>query len=358
MPTNFSIPTKVEFTLFNIKRCGLFLSWSKPPLALDISDLLQQIETWGISTKKPLVSTSVYSRDSNIQPAYLWGLEKDKVSGNYLIALWNEVENNKGAVSYVSGGKPVGSGAVAEAKAKQGDIPGFMSLFWVIPSKNIVVALNTEDHLSIGINQLRAYLHGFMMGFSEQVVRADPKNSKHIAFSLEKKPKTPKDERITDPSLKASIQLPILRLNGEIKFIKDNVTEVRKLIRKVRVKTHNKKSIWNNVKDSVDFLFHSMEPTDNREIKIEYPTTISATDVNYFLKAYTDNDMADSFDVTFVFKGNIPNKSLSGAKAVDTFSNLNMHYKSDNTPDLLKLLAELNSKFTGNVDSMLAKKSK
>jgi hypothetical protein len=61
-----------------------------------------------------------------------------------------------------------------------------------------------------------------------------------------------------------------LRLNGEIKFIKDNVTEVRKLIRKVRVKTHNKKSIWNNVKDSVDFLFHSMEPTDNREIKIEF----------------------------------------------------------------------------------------
>lgn len=356
---NFSIPfpTKVELSIYKIKNCGLYTSWGKPPVALNIKDLLSQLERWGIKTKKPLDQTSVYTPSSDLLASYLWGVEHDSTTGNYLIGFWNEIENKKGAVSYASGNAAVGDGVVTEAKGKKGDIPGYLSLFWFIPSKQIIVGIRTEDHINTGINQLRAYLLNFGIGFSEQVIRTDPTNRKHTAFTDQPKDfKAAEDKRIPNSSLKPSFRFPPLQLKGEINFIKKHVLSVTKLIRKVKVKSNTSKGgIVEKVMEGIDFLFHSSLPTENRFIKVEYPTRVSGADVNYMLKDYVDNNMADSYDVTFVFSGDIPNKSFSGARAVEKVSNFNMYYKSKDTPNLTKLLNELDSKFIAHIDKSLAK---
>lgn len=358
MGNGYSTTTHVDFTLFDVKRCGLYKKWDEPPLALSVKELIEQIKKWGIISQKPLIETSVYSNEKILLPAYLWGVEECPITGNSIIALWNEIENHKGAINYVSGSKPVGTGTIDATKAKAGQIPGFMSIFWVIPSRNIIVAINTEDHSSLGIIQLRKYLNGFLNGFSEQIIRTSAENGEHTAFTLQQRNlNSSTDARIPDSKLKSSIQIQPLKLKGEIKFIKSNVVSVRKLIRKVRVRINHKEEYWHGIKDKIGFLFHSNEPTDNREIKIEYPTTINAKDVDFFVKQYIDNSYSNAYDVTFVFTGDIPNKSLSGIKAEEKFPGLKIKYSTDNTPVLLELLTELNANFLSKVDGMLSKRA-
>lgn len=351
------LPTKIELSVYKIKSCGLYKSWNKPPLALGIKELLEQLKRWGIDSQKPLIETSTYTPSNDLDASYLWGFEFDNTTGNYLIGFWNEIENIKGSVSYVAGSKPVGNGEVTGVNAKKGDIPGFLSLFWFIPSKNIFVGIKTDEHVNTGINQLRTYLSSFGTGFSEQVIRTDPDNGEHTAFTEQKKDfLATKDERVPNSQLKASFRFPPLHINGEINFIKSHALQVTKLIRKVKVRTNQSRSLIDDVLEGIDFLFHSAPPTDKRFIKVEYPTSISPADVDIMFKDYKDNNMSESYDVTFVFSGNdIPNKSLSGARAVEKLSRFNMYYKSKDTPDLTKLLRELNTNFIASIEKLLKK---
>lgn len=352
------IPTKADLIFYDIKRFGLYDSWNNPPKCLNAKETLVQLQTWGVSTGKPLVETSTYEASGKLLRSYLWDLVEDQTTGTWLLALWNEVENKKGKVAVVSGNNKVGHADVSETGAKKGDIPGFMTLFWILPKKNLIVSVKIGDQTSLGIDQLRAYLIGFSSAFSEQIIRTNPKDKTHTAYTDQKKdPSSDEDKRVPNSKLNLSIQIVPTRYTGEIDFIKRNAHSVTKLIRKIKVETGNTKSFWNSVADNLSDLFNNSIPNEKRFVKVEYPTNIGKDDVSQYEKDYVAHDMSEAYDMTFVFKGNkIPNHCLSGMRAIENISGLNVPYKSDNTPDLAKLLTTLNTSWIEEVDNAVTKR--
>jgi hypothetical protein len=149
--------TTLKVTAFEVARCGYFLPRKKIAEFGSLADCLSDFHAW--TTGKNLEDTLTFKVDGeDVQETYCFEMQKSNKTGNYLITTWNKVPMVEGGVPTANGSAKVGKVDVALAKVANGNIPGYPSYFYFLPSSNAVFAMKAV-HFKRSALHLSLFVH-------------------------------------------------------------------------------------------------------------------------------------------------------------------------------------------------------
>jgi hypothetical protein len=107
--------------------------------------------------------------------------------GDYLVTTWNETPAGKNLFASMAGNDLIDLAQVSLAKIPSGNIPGYPTLFWVIPSSNKLITLQFRNENN-GVENLKKHASNFMLFYSPFAVRktesGHSENESHIGISV------------------------------------------------------------------------------------------------------------------------------------------------------------------------------
>lgn len=125
--------------------------------------------------------TSTYQGEesSGTRSTYCYSIKSSEV-GDYLITTWNGISESSEAVASVAGDEPVGKAKVNLTEIPDGNIAGFATYFWILPSLNKLATLQfSHSSRRNGLPEFRKYISNYMRIFSSYcVVKAQPSSNK------------------------------------------------------------------------------------------------------------------------------------------------------------------------------------
>jgi len=335
---------KVKLHVYSIERWGIYGTEKNQaaPKCCGVDETLEALHQWAILSSAPLSETKTYDGNDQILPSYAWGMSKG-AHGDWLVSLWNEVENYEGKVRYAPSTQPVDAAQATTHNPGANMIPGFPSLFWVLPKLNILIAVVPDTQKSSGVRQFGEYVRGFIGFFSEYVVKDEKDPKIRVGLTTAKRPQG-KDDRAVDSKLHVSYYAHIKRKPGHFDKILDSVADIRKIVKKVDMKTlTGRPKFWRGI---YFFARHLGLQNENvsylprKTFKVEIPVTLEREDVQRAIKEYLDNDGSPSYDVGYILKGDMQPIYLSGSRLIEECE-VSYRVRADGTADLTALMSEL-----------------
>lgn len=189
-----------------------------------IADILENLKSW--IEGKALNETQTYSVDpenneSDILRTFCYSIVAN--SDEYLMITWNENADVDGKMASIDGRGTTGHATIETVEPPEGFIPGYPSLFWIIPSRNLFATIQLNTHLN-GRKNLDIYLNGFLATRSQYVVYEETNGEN----SIEGYGCSENDCR----HLKPIFSSVLYRQPGQIEFIKNNRESIKKFIKK------------------------------------------------------------------------------------------------------------------------------
>ncbi|OOF00360.1 hypothetical protein [Salinivibrio sp. IB643] len=105
---------------------------------------------------------------------------KCQTTGDILLTLWNEVENDNGKIYGMSPSQMPGDTQILETGFSGRAIPGFPSYFWISPEHSVFASIKF-DHSVHGKQSLDRYINGFLS--NKSVYRVFDEDNCVIGFS-------------------------------------------------------------------------------------------------------------------------------------------------------------------------------
>ncbi|MNQ50340.1 hypothetical protein D3C85_642770 [compost metagenome] len=335
---------KMKLHVYSIERWGIYGTEKNQvdPKCCGVSETLEALHQWAILSGAPLSETKTYDANHLLLPSYTWGMSQG-LHGDWLVSLWNEVENDDGQVRYAPSTQPVGAAQAKSHNPGLNMIPGFPSLFWVLPRLKILIAVVPETQRSSGIRQFDEYIRGFIGFFSEYVIRNVNNPLERDGFTSTKKPQG-KDERIVDPKLHVSYYVHIKRKPGHFDKILDSASDIRKIVKKVDMKTivgrpRFGKGIYYLARQ-LGLQNENVSSLPRKTFNIEIPVTLDRDDVQQAIDEYLQNDGSPAYDVGYVLANEATPIFLSGSRLIEECEIL-YPIRADGTADLAELMDEL-----------------
>ena len=120
---------KMKLHVYSIERWGIYGTEKNQvdPKCCGVSETLEALHQWAILSGAPLSETKTYDANHLLLPSYTWGMSQG-LHGDWLVSLWNEVENDDGQVRYAPSTQPVGAAQAKSHNPGLNMIPGFPSL--------------------------------------------------------------------------------------------------------------------------------------------------------------------------------------------------------------------------------------
>jgi hypothetical protein len=138
-----------EFTItfYSIDRCGYYETGQEKCKFGEIRETLEGLRTWVFSNNMQIGGTCTYDlqEGQNTYHTYCYDLIKDHSGDSYLLATWNEIPSVDGNVASINGGSPVKDAEVSLTELPAGNIPGYASYFWFIPSLNSFATVRPKN---------------------------------------------------------------------------------------------------------------------------------------------------------------------------------------------------------------------
>ena len=155
------------FGAYVVDRCGYYRKKKQVPEFLPLDETLHDIRDW-IAHQDELRTAKVFEKDG-------LGLYFHKVivhGSDIFVSLWNEVPASRRGAMAIAGNAPPGDSSIATLRSDEGDIVGFPSYYWFIPSHNprpllIVIGLPTAPQR---IGSIRLAIRYFLKQFSRCAV--------------------------------------------------------------------------------------------------------------------------------------------------------------------------------------------
>ena len=215
----------VKLAYFNVNRCGYYQFGDSAPVFGGLLEILRDVKSW-IHGKK-LRETKVFDpADENIFPVYISDLAINVTTGDAVVVTWNETPTTgSGQVAAAAGEDIVGSVDVSLMDVPEGGIPGFPSFFLFIPERSIVITIRFDGQTHSGKPGLSMYLNEFMTKFSSHVVLSETDDGAKIYGYASEPDQEPQQVRPVYKTVQA-------RVPGEVEWLRDRCTQIRKLVRK------------------------------------------------------------------------------------------------------------------------------
>ncbi|MFM5733358.1 hypothetical protein [Aeromonas hydrophila] len=334
----------MKLHVYSIERWGIYGAEKnqQAPKCCGVSETLDALNQWAILSTALLNDTKTYDGNHLLLPSYAWGMTKG-AHDDWLVSLWNEVENDDGKVRYAPLSEPVGDAKATSHDPGNDMIPGFPSLFWVLPKLNVLIAVVPETQRSSGVRQFDAYIRGFIDFFSEYVIKDANDPTIKIGLSATKRPKGI-DTRVADPKLRVSYYVHVRRKLGHFEKILDSASNIRKVVKKLDMRTLSGRSKFRR---GIYYFANRMNLPEGKvselprtTFKIEIPVNLERQDVQFAIDEYVKNDCSPAFDIGYVLKGEVNPIFLSGSKLVEEVEVL-YPVRPDGTADLAALMIEL-----------------
>jgi len=312
---------EVPITLYNIKKCGYYRR-GKHRFG-NLQSLLQDLKFW--STNRELAQTKIFDpgESSNLEPVYLFSILSSRNDKSWLVIIWNEVENNDGSIASVPGNDQVGAATVTSNDVREGHIPGYPTLFYIIPNENVyaTVPLFSRKAGRLGFEE---YLKHFLRMHTRHVVHGSQRSD---GTHLVKGYSSHNDAKIENstPLFKSSI----IRTPGDIEQIQKRHKEIRRITRKVSLTMHSQpeRALWQSMLEKIG-LSDRPKTSQNLNIKYEFNTELTINELEEIINTWENEPKTRWNDVGFQFQGDNSSplwlsSSLSRNKFTMQASNIN-----------------------------------
>ncbi|EGR4199720.1 TPA: hypothetical protein ACGUMO_004376 [Vibrio vulnificus] len=153
---------EAHITFFNIEKAGYYRFGQAEPVFSNISDLIDKLKVWA-SDGRSLENTSTFQAvpERDLMRAFYVDAKKHDATGDYVLTLWNEVQNDDGKIYGVRPNQLPGNTEILQTGFDGAAIPGFPSYYWFISKLNLFASIKF-DHSIQGKQQLDRYLDGFL----------------------------------------------------------------------------------------------------------------------------------------------------------------------------------------------------
>lgn len=172
---------EAKFTFYNIEKCGYYTFGAVLPVLGGIGDTFEKLAQWA-SDGRQLENTTTYQHDADndIMRTFYVDSIKCQTTGDILLTLWNEVENDNGKIYGMSPSQMPGDTQILETGFSGRAIPGFPSYFWISPEHSVFASIKF-DHSVHGKQSLDRYINGFLS--NKSVYRVFDEDNYVIGFS-------------------------------------------------------------------------------------------------------------------------------------------------------------------------------
>lgn len=331
---------ELTITFYKIHKCGYYLGKEKK--FGDIADTLSQLSQWARKLKftdTAIIPTGEKSGTvSELRTTYFYDLKKG-TTGNYLLVLWNELPDVEGEVATLSKSKKVGDDTKCMLTSLPGNsVPGTASYFWFLPNLGYYATVCRKGRTANNAAMI-AYIKKFIEAYSSYCVCDKSSNNTVKIIGYKEFPTSQMLEVIPN------FQVSRAEDKEEIQFISENVTKIRKIVRKETIK--NELDIRLSLAQKMLVMMGIKKPVltdENRKVKYELTYSPSKAELNQLIHNWKDGNESNYDDTGFYFSGDDENRIhwLSGSisRVQKTFP---ISYYDDEVIDIENLLKIIDS---------------
>ncbi len=289
---------EARITFYSIDRCGYYQNVKGEVEFGDIKTTLVELNEWAFTNSIKLGETCTYVVEESEEGyhTYCFDLAANESTGDYLLTTWNETPSVNGNVASVSGSSSVGEVEVDLNQIPPGNIPGYATYFWFVPSKQIFATVQFQHRVN-GHQNLVKYLKEFLAKYTKYVVsdRTDEGVSKIKGYR----------ESTNDQTMSLSSQFAtsLLKNPGDIAYIKSNYQYIRKIIRKntLSIQTAEELSFIQRFFVNLGISDPQLDQEEIRQ-KFEVNYSPSLEEVNTMIEYWESNHETQWDDLGFLLK--------------------------------------------------------
>lgn len=171
----------VRIRLYTIEDCGFYRRGSQDPQYGLIDEIIEDLKDW--VSNRNINQTCTYNPEGNFLKTYCCDIRSNSC-GDFLITIWNETASNDGTIAFIDGDKPVGKADLSIAEVDGGNIPGYPTYFWFMPSIDKFATIQLSGSTRNGVRNLGEYLRNYMKWHSSYANREHSKQG-HLFFEEE-----------------------------------------------------------------------------------------------------------------------------------------------------------------------------
>jgi hypothetical protein len=271
----------VKFNFYRVEECGYYLHGRGTPEFGSLGSIFDELKSWAFDGSRPLLETCTYEAvdGSGMLHTYCFDFRRS-ANGDIFITTWNETETIDGNTASVRGSDPAGSAHVNTTAVPAGHIPGYPTYFWFIPSANIFATLRFNSARSNGHAGIKLLLDGFIKIFTSHSVfdSNQPAEARDLLGYREN------DRNPVQTNLRASFKSYPAKLAGRIQHLKDNRTNITKVLRKstlLNTETDDR-DLWQRLLQNLG-VTTSPALVNDVKVKTELPYLPSATELEQII---------------------------------------------------------------------------
>jgi len=306
---------KVKIQFYRISKCGYYRFGQDKPEFGDTSEIFDELSSWVRSDNKSLSETCTYELEDgeDAYRTFCFDLVKNRQTGDFVITTWNETPTNEGRVVTVDGTQTVGNADVSFTDLPDGAIPGYATYFWFIPEHNVFASVRFHHSLLIGKKNFDRYMKEFTAKFTSFVVTEETDESVDILGYT--------DNNDDFHHLTADFKSYLYRKPGQVEYIKKNIENISKVIRKnelnPQIELH--RTLWQKILETIRVSPEDNDLTHEIKVKYEIPFTPNEDDIESIIIEWEENHESKWDDIGFKFESDPQIKWLSHSIAKDEF---------------------------------------
>ncbi|HET8898794.1 MAG TPA: hypothetical protein VFN09_08505 [Rhodanobacteraceae bacterium] len=308
----------MHVTFYRVAHCGYYAVGADKPVFGNMVNLLGEVHAWLQGKELAHTRIGAASDDSEQMPVYISELHQSQ--GTYLLTAWNEVPANAdGFVASVPANARVGAVQQVNNKVAKGTIPGYPTLFWLLPEKGLLATLRFHQAIT-GQKALQEYLEQFLATQSSHAVLQPEKgngdDATHDLWGYRAHAKATPTGRVAPRFRTKLVTKP-----GEIELITRRVDDIRKVHRRAELvlKDTSERAMWQRA-----MRFIGLNPGEVKSkkarLQASLSTTLTSAELKTLIKDWRDNHHGSAWDdCGFQFTGESEIHWLSGVRASGDF---------------------------------------
>lgn len=349
----------IRIRIHAINECGYYQRGKQDRKFGNASSILRDLKSW--IEGKNLNETSTYQDDdsSGTHSTYCYCI-KSNTFGDYLVTTWNGISESSEAVASVAGNEPVGEAKVNLTEIPDGNIAGFATYFWIMPSLGKLATLRfSTSNRRNGLPEFRKYISNYMKIFSSYCV-VQPKS-----ISNQVTDKSEEDIEIAGYACKNGKPEQLIpkfstvlheKTSKNLKIIREERESIRRVVRKIELSRDSKYQA-DFVEKAFSWLGIKQIEKESRKFKFKYGIELhspSAEDLEKIILSWNskNNDSDSNWEnLGFQLEGESKIRWIDSFLASEVFS-LNIQRINEELIDADSLLTALSENRTIILDAL------
>ena len=329
---------ELTITFYKIHKCGYYID-NKNQFG-NLAKALVDLGSW-VKTTPQFIDTALFDPDTDqdvlasLRKTYFY--KQVQKNQNLLLVLWNELPDVKGEVATLSKEKKTDDDTECKITTLPEDsIPGTASYFWFLPEIGYYATICKKNRGSNN-DEMKLYLQRFLAIKSSFCVTEQVDGEIRI-MGYKKE-----DDEDLNPETAPLFQSSRASRKGQIEYITENRTRIRKIVRKQGIDSNTPVRLPFMKKILKYFgIKNPVIPKDkiNTYYEVSYtPTEVQLTEL---IEAWKANDLTDYDDTGFVFHGDAGKMHWLSGEISRVKKEFDVAYHDKEVIEPLDLLTKLN----------------